>query len=465
MAGGLRVGNVGGRRQNYVAAGTHHGPVGSTVPPYINSTTSSRPTTPPVYSALSPASIWSGPSNGSTSAVVNPVPLGGTSMLGAALETAVAEAATMAVARAMAEHEIEKSSSVSDRSDGSDCLSKEQVEEMKKVMRENGKVMEEMKRRVDNLEKSLGNELNKRIEAERELAQEVRNRKALAAEVRKFHEAVKELKRSSGDARGAKTVVNRVEKELWELRKEAQSANRAVRRDLDKNEMTVEQLSKDFDRLNEKSDVLEKNIAGCTGEANSREITKGLKSRLKRLEIALEKKGKESREGALLDQNMVESLTSRVERAETNVAKLKKLIASNLRTDQKVEEVVKTNVSVITKHVCSAMRYFTSKKITDNNRLLDKVLRQRISEYANHDDDDEEYVLVQQIEEEIPIKSKIMPTDAFNKAMAAFEHKDSKGHTCCACSLIREDNSNRDSSAGTDDDNASCSGNHRTATF
>ncbi|CAN8073155.1 unnamed protein product [Agarophyton chilense] len=86
-------------------------------------------------------------------------------------------------------------------------------------------------------------------------------------------------------------------------------------------------------------------------------------------------------------------LASKVDSLEANLKALKRLIESNLRTQWSAESIVKEQVSLITKHVCVAMRQYTARRISENNALIDKALRARIPEYANSDD---QFVLVRE---------------------------------------------------------------------
>lgn len=84
---------------------------------------------------------------------------------------------------------------------------------------------------------------------------------------------------------------------------------------------------------------------------------------------------------------------SRLERVECNVNSLKKLIESNLRTQWNAESIVKEQVSLITKHVCVAMRQYTTRRISENNALIDQTLRARVPEYAKNEG---QFVLVRE---------------------------------------------------------------------
>lgn len=86
-----------------------------------------------------------------------------------------------------------------------------------------------------------------------------------------------------------------------------------------------------------------------------------------------------------------DDMASKMESLEANVQALKKLIESNLRTQWSAESIVKEQVSLITKHVCVAMRQYTARRISENNVLIDRALRARVPEYAKNE---EEFVLV-----------------------------------------------------------------------
>lgn len=86
-------------------------------------------------------------------------------------------------------------------------------------------------------------------------------------------------------------------------------------------------------------------------------------------------------------------LNARTDTLESNVKSLKKLIESNMRNQLSAEGIVKEQVSLITKHVCMAMRQYTSRRISENNALIDQALRARIPEYAENEG---QFVLVRE---------------------------------------------------------------------
>lgn len=93
------------------------------------------------------------------------------------------------------------------------------------------------------------------------------------------------------------------------------------------------------------------------------------------------------------DAEQKSGVQTRLDGLEANVKALKKLIESNLRTQVSAEGIVKDQVSLITKHVCVAMRQYTARRISENNRLIDRALRARVSEYAKNED---QFVLVRE---------------------------------------------------------------------
>lgn len=92
-----------------------------------------------------------------------------------------------------------------------------------------------------------------------------------------------------------------------------------------------------------------------------------------------------------LDQK--KKVEDRLDGLETNVKGLKKLIETNLRTSKNAEVIVKEQVSLITKHVCVAMRQYTTRRIADNNVLIDQALRARVPDYAKNEG---QFVLVRE---------------------------------------------------------------------
>eukprot|EP00183_Erythrolobus_madagascarensis_P002700 CAMPEP_0185849682 /NCGR_PEP_ID=MMETSP1354-20130828/4107_1 /TAXON_ID=708628 /ORGANISM="Erythrolobus madagascarensis, Strain CCMP3276" /LENGTH=701 /DNA_ID=CAMNT_0028550263 /DNA_START=43 /DNA_END=2148 /DNA_ORIENTATION=- len=115
----------------------------------------------------------------------------------------------------------------------------------------------------------------------------------------------------------------------------------------------------------------------------------GLQSSLKQLQAKT--KQWNARSDSRLEQieenaAMRESALERIQQQLVDLSRLKKLIEQNIRLHSSTEEIVKGQASMITKHVCVAMREFTARKITENNQLVDATLRARCSEYARNKD-------------------------------------------------------------------------------
>lgn len=89
--------------------------------------------------------------------------------------------------------------------------------------------------------------------------------------------------------------------------------------------------------------------------------------------------------------HLEEDVEKRLSAIEVQVRSLKRLIEANLRNQVSAEAIVKEQVSLITKHVCMAMRQYTARRISENNVLIDQTLRERIPEYAKSDS---QFVLV-----------------------------------------------------------------------
>ncbi|PXF43684.1 hypothetical protein BWQ96_06589 [Gracilariopsis chorda] len=98
-------------------------------------------------------------------------------------------------------------------------------------------------------------------------------------------------------------------------------------------------------------------------------------------------------DATITSQTSNHELVAKVDALETNLKALKRLIESSLRTRLHAESIVKEQVSLITKHVCVAMRQYTARRISENNALIDRALRARIPEYAQNDD---QFVLVRE---------------------------------------------------------------------
>lgn len=98
-----------------------------------------------------------------------------------------------------------------------------------------------------------------------------------------------------------------------------------------------------------------------------------LRTRVRRLEVSSETREKKHDESSLLMDGAVENVRN-------ELRCLKRLVESNLRAHTGAESVVKEQVSLITKHVCVAMRSYTSKKIEENNREMTARFLQLLNE-------------------------------------------------------------------------------------
>mmetsp|Transcript_2656 Transcript_2656/g.7257 ORF Transcript_2656/g.7257 Transcript_2656/m.7257 type:complete len:469 (+) Transcript_2656:1423-2829(+) len=115
----------------------------------------------------------------------------------------------------------------------------------------------------------------------------------------------------------------------------------------------------------------------------------GLQSSLKQLQLKTKQAGaRTDARIAQLEENAAirDSALDRIQDQLTHLNRLKKLVEQNMRLHSSTEEIVKGQASMITKHVCVAMREFTARKITENNQLIDATLRARCSEYARNKD-------------------------------------------------------------------------------
>lgn len=118
-----------------------------------------------------------------------------------------------------------------------------------------------------------------------------------------------------------------------------------------------------------------------------------VRSRVKRIESQLTELAKHTEESIALNSGMEDGLRGKVDELGGAVQSLKKLMEANLRTHSSAESIVKDQVSLITKHVCVAMRQYTSRRISENNELIHKTLAARIPEYAKNND---QFVLVRE---------------------------------------------------------------------
>lgn len=175
--------------------------------------------------------------------------------------------------------------------------------------------------------------------------------------------------------------------------------NTARSQELTKLEKEVDGQSESMTNMRLKVKRLESQMGQMTKQAAesaalSSGFEKGMQSAMESFEessISMRLHLDEMRER--MDEN---NLSKRTDTIDCNVKSLKKLIESNLRTQWNAENIVKEQVSLITKHVCVAMRQYTARRISENNALIDQALRARIPEYAKNNDDEQQFVLVRE---------------------------------------------------------------------
>lgn len=127
------------------------------------------------------------------------------------------------------------------------------------------------------------------------------------------------------------------------------------------------------------------------------ESISGIRVRLKRLESTCESRSKLADESFALQGGAVDTLRGSLNDTSASVQALKRLVEANLRSHFSAEGIVKDQAQLITRHVCVALRQFISRQITENNKLIDTILRARIPAYAEAGD---EFVLVREHERE-----------------------------------------------------------------
>uniref|UniRef100_A0A7S0ZGL3 Uncharacterized protein n=1 Tax=Timspurckia oligopyrenoides TaxID=708627 RepID=A0A7S0ZGL3_9RHOD len=108
---------------------------------------------------------------------------------------------------------------------------------------------------------------------------------------------------------------------------------------------------------------------------------KQLNLKMKQLTSKYDSQIDEIEENSVIRDSAVEKMREQLEQ----MGRLKKLVEQNLRLQSSAEETVKNQASMITKHVCIAMREFTARKIMENNEFIDSALRQRCPDYAKSD--------------------------------------------------------------------------------
>ena len=109
-----------------------------------------------------------------------------------------------------------------------------------------------------------------------------------------------------------------------------------------------------------------------------------MKGRLKRVESIQENQNKQVEENAALESGAIDGVKADVGTVKKEVASLKQLIATNLRSHASAESVVKQQVSLITRHVSSALRAHITRRLEENTKeILSKVALELRA--ANHE--------------------------------------------------------------------------------
>lgn len=176
-----------------------------------------------------------------------------------------------------------------------------------------------------------------------------------------------------------------LEKELDELKRNVETTAETVTTTKSKMKRIEAQV---MDAVKQSNDMLALNSGF---EESIRDSLVKVTSVIDRLSASVAQLTKESAtRGNTEDESDVQT---RVDGLESNLKALKKLIESNLRTQWNAESIVKEQVSLITKHVCVAMRQYTARRISENNALIDQALRARVPEYAKNED---QFVLVRE---------------------------------------------------------------------
>lgn len=119
------------------------------------------------------------------------------------------------------------------------------------------------------------------------------------------------------------------------------------------------------DTKESEKDEFDRRIGTCVAENVG--VFRG---RLRKLESCLEKHRKATEEAGFLQSGTVEGVRAEVDKVRGDTAGLKKLVEGNLRAHASAESVVKEQVSVITRHVCSAMRAYTTRRLEENNNQV-----------------------------------------------------------------------------------------------
>ncbi len=132
---------------------------------------------------------------------------------------------------------------------------------------------------------------------------------------------------------------------------------------------TSERDDEDEERENELGRVItEKALAAIA------ETLGPLKGRLKRVESIQESQNRFVEENAALESGVIDGVKADATALKKEVVSLKQLIATNLRSHASAESVVKQQVSLITRHVSSALRAHITRRLEDNTKeILEKV--------------------------------------------------------------------------------------------
>lgn len=249
------------------------------------------------------------------------------------------------------------------------------------------KISDETRRIADHVNSQM-NEMKKRVEKNEGESKQLEESFVEMQKLRKHEisEVRKNIHGIGNQTTAVQSQMKKIESQVANLSHRAMNGNTdlgGIKNRVKEIESLINSLSKQKEEQKEKND----------------EIYEALEEKLELMNtnvdaIRSEWEERDEKEMALeLDGDISKHLQGRIHGLESSTKGLKKLVETNLRAHGDAEEIVKKQVSLITKHVCVAMRQFTSRRIHENNILLDKALRSRIPEYAKNQD---RFVLVRE---------------------------------------------------------------------
>ena len=156
---------------------------------------------------------------------------------------------------------------------------------------------------------------------------------------------------------------------------------------ISKLEFNLLQLSKGVSKQgSEESLVCKLQARIQTLEASQKQSQMQLQAQWKSMQNEWKSMQTSTQEACALQDMTLQNAQLEIKNLNQQVEGLHAIVCTQLRARATAEEMLQAHVSTITKQVASVTRQYVSVRISDNNRLLDATLRERIPIYAEKKD-------------------------------------------------------------------------------